>query len=624
MSLSIFRKTLIISSVYAFAFWSVPAESGWLNAAKEIDERFEAGYITFQDPVVSQNIQLAQAKSAAERKQEAEDAEQAALKKLEELKKKIAQRKQAGLQKAQEDKLKEEARLEQERKLKIKEEAQLKAEKKARREQQLVAQFPDGHPCFTYDASDAGHVAICIEALRVTREQFNEHIIKNKYKPEVLAEYGYKPGVLGAQWLDLLVKKILQNGIGCDALTDNYQSNLKMLGFENDEIRVRTPDCVVFAQVYQEKYRQAAYWSGCLGEPQKDNAEDVSKCINPQIEKSNYVAKNTLSSYNQVSFSKSKVCREMRNMYLAGVRGAHTTNSTTPVYDGKDVPACEMLIAMVTKMANSLSQEKIEKRNAQWRAEDEYRNKRIEIFYKAYYEETPERKESKYSALEHRLMKDGIMTVPASYAAPTAEEIRLAVMRSMVNRAHGGEGNDPDNSYIRALKRQKKPVVAVVTDGDTIYLPKGMPASVGMQIDFGNAQNARCNKRSDGQGYMCQYRLNTQAEDTDPFSIDRVESQDIFSIPANTIAKMSVQYMSRVENYTNWFILTEKGWRQPHTSQDMSEIQDHERSTAQSIQQQNNRPREEDATMLDDALQGLQSGFSAQGAEAGLELNRLW
>jgi len=89
------------------------------------------------------------------------------------------------------------------------------------------------------------------------------------------------------------------------------------------------------------------------------------------------------------------------------------------------------------------------------------------------------------------------------------------------------------------------------------------------------------------------------------------------------IAKMSVQFMSRVGNYNNWFILTEKGWRQPHTRQVMSEIQDHERSTAQSIQQQNNRPRE-DTTMLDNALQDLQSGSRAQGADAALELKRLW
>jgi hypothetical protein len=160
------------------------------------------------------------------------------------------------------------------------------------------------------------------------------------------------------------------------------------------------------------------------------------------------------------------------------------------------------------------------------------------------------------------------------------------------------------------LKRHKKPEFAVVTDGDTIYLPEGMPASsVSMLIDFRNVQNARCSERSDGQGYMCQYRLITQAE---------------VSGTEGIIARMSAQFMSRGADYNKWFILTEKGWRQPHTRQEMSEIQDDERSTAQSIQQQNNRPLEEDATMLDNAMQGLQSGFRAQGAEAALELKRLW
>jgi len=579
MNLSKRVRLLIISSVYVFAFWSIPAESGWLNTARETAERFESGYITFQDPVVSQNIQLAQAKTAAERKQEAENAEQAALKKLEELKKKIAQRKQAKeakkqaeIEEAQEDKLKEEARLEQERKFKIKEEARLKAEKKARQEQQArqekqrLAQFLKskdiaGHPCSEYDVNNEKQARACLQSLESN---------------------GVKYGIY-------LPKFWLAKGT-CQDMQDAIGENLQVMGFWKSAIDKRVPNCKMLAALHEEKFKDDVYWSKCVDGP-KNDAQYVFDCLN--FGKTIFLHESP-NRYPQVY---------RNNLRSAGfdvgveVEHRYQRDFWKPVF---------MLVLQ-------------ERGKSQARMVDRIQDSLYEI----YYTETPERKKSKYSDAERKMMKDGKLKVPSSYAAPTADEIRLAVMRSIVNRANGGEGNDPDNSYIRALKRQKKPVVAVVTDGDTIYLPKGMPASVGMQIDFRDVQNARCRKRSGGQGYMCQYRLNTQA-DFDRYSNAKMGSQDIFSIPANTIAKMSVQLMSRVENYTNWFILTEKGWRQPHTSQEMSEIQDHERSTTQSIQQQNNRPREEDATMLDDAMQGLQSGFRAQGAGAALELKRLW
>jgi len=263
-----------------------------------------------------------------------------------------------------------------------------------------------------------------------------------------------------------------------------------------------------------------------------------------------------------------------------------------------------------------------EKRKKAAEAMGEREKNREEQLYKLYYANTPEREKSKYSDAERKIMKDGKLKVPSSYAAPTAEEIRLAVMRSIVNRANGGEGNDPDNPYVKVQQRQKKVTVAVVTDGDTVYLPVGVPASVGMQIKFKNVENARCSKRKGGQGYMCQYRLSTQA-DSDRYSKGRMATKNIFSGPSQTIARLSVQFMTRAENYNNWFILTENGWRQPHTKQNKSEIRDNERTTAQRVQQQNNMPRH-DTSMIGGALQDLQGGFRAQGASAALELKRLW
>jgi len=466
------------------------------------------------------------------------------------------QQKEAKKKKAQESKLKEEAKLKAEQKS--------MQEQQAGQEKERLARFLQnediaGHPCSEYDVNNKKQAMACLQALDA-RIEIDRHL------PDIWLKRGT-----------------------CYYMKENLREHLQSMGFWESAIKDRTPDCKMFADLYEEKFGTDVYWSKCVEGP-KDDPQYVFDCLN---------------------FGKAISLHESPDRYPftyrnnlegagfdVGVEGEHR-------YQRDFWKPVVMLVQQERSKSLARMEEQLQ-----------------ESLYEFYYEETPERARTKYSAAERKMMTDLKLKVPSSYAAPTAEEIRLAVMRSIVNRANGGEGGDPDNSYIEAMKREKKATVAVVTDGYSIYLPRGVPASVGMHIEFGEPQNARCSKRNDGQGYMCQYILNTQA-DMDRYSKARMGAQDMFSGPGNTIANLSVQFMSRVENYHNWFILTEAGWRQPHTGQEMSEIRDHETSTTQSIQQQNNQ-QGEDTSMVGGALQDLQGGFRSQGAGAGMALRRLW
>ncbi len=272
MNLSKRARLLIISSVYAFAFWSVPAESGWLNTEKEIAERFEAGYITFQDPVANQNIQLAQAKSAAERKQEAENAEQAALKKLEALKKKIAQRKQAKeakkqaeIEEAQEQKRKDQEKLEEQRQLRIKEAERLKAEEIARieraaeqektRQANFIAKLGN-HACSKYDVNNKKESLACIRALEKARDKKNKKSVPIIWKEKAT----------------------------CRQLKKNIGDNLRAMGFWEKAVNNRTPDCKMFSDLYKMKFEKNVYWSNCVEKTSSDD-DQVFACINSETKR---------------------------------------------------------------------------------------------------------------------------------------------------------------------------------------------------------------------------------------------------------------------------------------------------------------------------------------------------
>ena len=158
--------------------------------------------------------------------------------------------------------------------------------------------------------------------------------------------------------------------------------------------------------------------------------------------------------------------------------------------------------------------------------------------YKAYYEETPERKKSKFSDAERKLMKNNKLVVPANYPAPSAEEVRLAVIRSYASRQNQS-GNE-----------------AVVTDGHTLYIVKQtilIRHGLRVAIGFEEVKDLTCQKHTNSAGYMCRYVLNKA-----PLGK--------LAIPVAGLEDSS----NRLQN--NWFILTESGWRQPYTDEQITGI----------------------------------------------------
>ena len=155
-------------------------------------------------------------------------------------------------------------------------------------------------------------------------------------------------------------------------------------------------------------------------------------------------------------------------------------------------------------------------------------------------------------------MKNNKLVVPASYAPPSAEEVRLAVIRSVVARLKGNG------------------IEAVVTDGHTLFSVKKMlfvRRGVGIEIRSEEVKNLTCLKRTHSAGYMCRYNMG-QIPQLDQISETTFSSSDSATQALKGGVNFALSYLktpsSQVQN--NWFVLTDSGWKQPYTDEQISEI----------------------------------------------------
>lgn len=559
MKLSKFGKALVISSVCAFSFWGVPAESVWLDAAKETTKKLEeAGQqavklkdigqelkdgstavyedvargtgtwtpTTVQGVEVKQNMKLAQQKSPAERKKEAERAEQAAKKKLAELKKQIELRKQAK-----------------------------RVKKKAKRKA-FIKQIA-GHPCSEYDVNAREQGFACLQALENDRLK-NPN--SNSGPPSVWVRQGT-----------------------CNAMKENLRKNLRSMGFWKEAIDKRVPDCKMFAELFKDKYEVDVYWSKCLEKPSHGHVQYIIDCIN-------------FSKNPSMGRAHSKFTHNLKRVYTNSLAAAGLTTM-----DAERLTNDVWQEVRHTQSEKELSESKA-KREAVAKLERDF-------LYENYYEETLKRKKSKYSDQERRLIKNDKLVVPAKYAAPTSEEIRLAVMSSVVDRS-----DEMSHRRVGTVLRKSRSVDSrnpVVTDGHNIFLP--IPGLMGIGVKFEEPNNIKCRKRKSHPGYMCQYLLGSRGGSMGRFG----DTSDLASWAASYFTILAHTPVN------NWFVLTERGWRQPHTDEQIAGLRRQYKAAGQRIQKRRAR-RYDNESMLGQMLQEYNDEMYIRGAKFGRELIGLW
>jgi hypothetical protein len=470
-----------------------------------------------------------------------------------------------------------------------------------------VTEIKAGHPCFSYDRNNARQVGACLDAMKEVREQNRKRVVEAKYDRNRLSSYGLPRFGL---WTDLIVKTPLALNSPCYRMIENYGKNLQLYGFSGEDIARRLPACVVLARLHEEEYREPVYWTGCIGKLRSDDAASVRRCITPQMAQKGFVAKYVRITAVDLS---AKRCRELQNMWYGGMAGARP--ELVDDYKTTKLPSCAVVDGTYTAMADRYRQEKGEKRLAQINKARAAREQRQQLLRRAYYEETPERRNQKYSAYEHKAMMNGKLAVPASYPPPTGEEIRLAVMRSIVDRANDEQGAP----MVKVMQRVDGVGGSVVTDGHKVYLEVELgPSPVGFEIRYGEVKDMTCNKRSGRPGYMCRYKLFSAVttNENSPGTANRFTASQ-----ARFAAGFLAQSGSTVFN--NWFMLTEKGWRQPHTQQQEAEVKAAEKRAAQSIRQRQGRPQDPDAPVLEQALHGLNDAAYADGAMNGAKMVRI-
>lgn len=558
MESSKFGMGLVVSLVCIFAFVSIQAESAWLEPIKETTIKWDKvsqqvlkikdtsiwNLTTVQDIQIKQSILLAQVKSPTERKKEAELEEKAALKRLEALKKKIEQRKQAKrekkqaeIKKAHEQKLKEEGKLEEVRKLKLKENARLAAERKAMQERHVdeFIKSIGSHPCSEYDVNNKKQVKLCLEKLEATNIKKDDRT--SAALPSVWVEQGT-----------------------CKVMKENLAEILRSIGFSKAETDKRLPSCKIFAELLKETKGVDVYWSGCVDPPQRD-VKYIFNCLN--FSKNYFTLSQFPGAYN-------------RNLKAAGhIGGSVVVNRYAKGYDRK-----------IWQEVDALRRQRNEKIIA---------DKNLVIknaLFKRYYEETPERGKTKFSQNERKLMNNGKLVVPSSYALPSAEEIRLAVMRSIVDRTNV---LDIDTAVVgRGILTSWR---SNMTDGNTLYL---IIKRRGMPIIFGEAKNAKCRKRTNQAGFMCNYKL---------------------QVSASGLVGRELSDSGGIINH-DWFILTDRGWRQPFTQEQSAEHTANDERVNRKIQQRRAR-RYNNVSFLDGAAQEVRDGLYIDGLLFGAMVKKI-
>ena len=413
--------------------------------------------------------------------------------------------------------------------------------------------LPPGHPCLEYDTNNAKLVRPCLEKLikaRRERMALIESLTPQEiHEFRILMRQRFK-GPLGfrSPW-DFSYKNhfIIKKQSQCGMMRRRYAKNLELVGYVGVEADRRVPSCAVFAELHKVYAKQPVVWAGCTGIPEPQNPQYVRDCLELIVKLKWYRSRlngDPLSSSNDIFWD----CKRLRKTYLGNLSEAdpdfkHGTVAVTP-----DCKVLETAYASLKKKTK-------DERDKQRHAAEKQRN---DFLHKVYYEKTPEREKSKFSDAERRIMKNGRLAVPASYPPPTAEEIRLGVIRRYFD----------DND--------KAGYEPVITDGKTLYIASLMPGflmfsdgPLGLEIRYDEPINIRCSKAQ--PGYMCQYRLpRTSRFD----QLTETHLRDLNSrFPGSRMGIDLVLKAISVESRTHqndWFVLTETGWKQQLTEKQIA------------------------------------------------------
>jgi len=237
-------------------------------------------------------------------------------------------------------------------------------------------------------------------------------------------------------------------------------------------------------------------------------------------------------------------------MYMSNLRAAnlnYTEAENSKAYAAfmrSEKPQCKVVNSIYAAIKQDRSNVISAKRD-----KNEKETKRL--LFISYYEKTPQREKSKFSDRERRLMTNKKIVVPANYPAPTGQEVRLAVIRSMADRSKTSYRTDK----------------VVITSGHRIYFPSIdafrpiTGKNLGVSIQFGEPKKLSCKKRSGFTGYICKYHLGSDAR------LDRISAYVAETGIFAKYVRWSLSHFSDSWNpkRINWFTLTNKGWRQPHT-----------------------------------------------------------
>ena len=302
-------------------------------------------------------------------------------------------------------------------------------------------------------------------------------------------------------------------GRGCAVNKSSITDNLVDFGFSESEASKRVPSCAVIAGVYKLRENADIYWAGCLNRPEQPNSEFIASCTRGA----------KLKSY-QAN------CEGLRKVYSRRMKDAGYDEDT--IGD----PGCDLINGAYEF-------------HAQWQEQAV-----IDYRYKTYYKSTPAREQARFTPAEHMLVKNGKLVVPDNYGPPGADEIRLAVMRSMVDRRTSSIGDDIDE-----LKRKR--LSPIVVDGRKIFLTI---SDYGFEVSFLDPIVKGCKKRNDYPGYLCKYTLATKARG-DKITVATSANSFIGRASVKTISS----FLSYSQNavYEDWFVLKKEGWKQPHTDE---------------------------------------------------------
>lgn len=157
-----------------------------------------------------------------------------------------------------------------------------------------------------------------------------------------------------------------------------------------------------------------------------------------------------------------------------------------------------------------------------------------------------ERELAKYSKRERSLMRSfKVLDVPANYTEPSAEEIRLAVMRAYA-REVGGRIKDPHTVYTQATN------VAMALAG----------VMIGIDLRYEEARKNSCKADSASGGYICSYQLRTDAaydDETAALMTSWGGTRAMAEAPIKLLVGLSNALESK-EASSRLFVLSEAGW----------------------------------------------------------------